>query len=113
MTNEDKSLLRKKWEYTNELKKFRNVMGKMEGFGWLDLRTDGVIVLRDNLGELKYSLVGRIMEIAWPAKSNNTLGLEIDDVTAEQLTLIVRVGRHEDPDKFGEEVVKLTYRAIN
>jgi len=48
----EKQLLRRKWKYTNEFKTFGNVMGKMEGFGELDLRTDGVLILRDNFGQI-------------------------------------------------------------
>ena len=113
MTDEEKSLLRRKWEYTNEFKTFGNVMGKMEGFGLLDLTTDGVLVLRDNKAELKYALVDRCMEISFPANPKNVLRLRIAELTTDKLIITVS-GRKGDEvdDKFSKEIIELTYRPI-
>jgi hypothetical protein len=114
MTEDEKSLLRRKWEYKNEFRTFGNVIGKMEGFGIIDLRTEGVLILRDNLGELTYSLVDRNLDIASPPNSKNIVRLRIGDLTADKLTLIVSAKKEEENDgNFSKEIVELTYRPVD
>jgi hypothetical protein len=113
MTDAEKQLLRRKWKYINEFKTFGNVMGKMEGFGELDLRTDGVLILRDNFGQFKYSLVDRGMEISLPVNPKNVLRLRIGELTTDKLVLTISGKRGDEvDDKFSKEFVELTYRPI-
>ena len=111
MTDEEKLLLRRKWECTNEFKTIGNVMGKMEGFGILDLRTEGVLILRDNIAEVEYSLVDRSLEIPSPANPRNVLRLRIGELTTDKLTIVISGKRGDEVDeKFSKEIVELTYR---
>jgi hypothetical protein len=114
MTDGEKLLLRRKWKYADEFKTFGNVMGKMEGFGELDLRTDGLLILRDNLGQFEYSLVDRSLEISSSANSKNVLRLRIGELTTDKLIMTISGKRGDEvDDKFNKEIVELTYRPID
>jgi hypothetical protein len=111
MTDEEKKLLRRKWLYTNEYRTFGNVMGKMNGFGELDFRTDGLLILRDNVGQVSYSLTDRNIDISLPDNPKNVLRMRISELTSDRLVIFISGKRGDEvDDKFSKEIVELTYR---
>jgi hypothetical protein len=75
MTDQEKMLLKRKWEYTHEFRTFGNVIGKLEGFGVLDFTKEGVVILRDDIAEFNYTIEERNLEILSPISSKNVLRL--------------------------------------
>ena len=89
-------------------------MFKYKGFGVLDFRTDGVLILEDNITEVHYSLTDKILEIASAVNSKNVLRLRIGELSSDKLTIGISGKRGNETDgKFHSELVELTYRPID
>ena len=80
----------------------------------MDFRTDGLLILRDNMGRYRYSLVDRNVDISFPERPKNVLRLRIGELTADKLTIAISGKRGDElDDKFSKELVELTYRPID
>ena len=115
MTDEEKLLLRRRWQFTNEFKMFgKGGIFKLQGFDVLDLRKDGVLILKDNPAELQYLVNDRFLEISAPLNPKNVLRLRIGDLTSDKLTVGISGKKGDEADgKFRSEFVELIYRPID
>lgn len=84
-------------------------MGKMEGFGTMDLSKDGVIGLYEGKTEYKCELVDRTLEIFIPSPSKNDLRLRITELTLDTLTVIVSMKPRDNHEKLEKDIVELEY----
>ena len=110
MTDEEKLLLRRKWKYQNKWRTFGNVIGKIEGFGILDFRKDGVLILTDGITEFNYTLVDRTLDIFLTATPKNILRIRIGELTSDKMIIAVSGKRgDEQDDRFSKEIVELYY----
>lgn len=109
MTNEETALLRRKWEYQNKWRTFGNVMGKMEGFGTMDLSREGTVVLYEGKVEYKCALVDRTLEVTFPTTPDRILRLRISELTADKLVVIVSLKTGDKEDKSSQDLVELYY----
>lgn len=85
-------------------------MGKMEGFGILDLTNESTLMLSDQKTEFEYSIDDRTLEIHFPFDKEKILRLRICELATDKL--IVAVSAKTADDKLNKELVELEYAPI-
>lgn len=88
-------------------------MGKIEGFGILDFRKEGVLTLTDEITEFNYILVDRTLDIFLTATPKNVLRIRIGELTSDTMIITVSGRRgNEQDDKLSKDLVELYYAPV-
>jgi hypothetical protein len=110
MTDEETTLLKRRWKYQNKWRTFGNVMGKMEGFETMDLSREGLIVLYNGEHEFGCTIADRTLEISLRAAPGKTLRLRISELTTDKLALVVCAPTGDtEEDKMTVDLVELYF----